>query len=197
MKNKLVVILGFPGTGKQKIVRYLSKEHSLKHIRTYTTKPPTRVDYRDYHFLSNDEFTRRLDDNEFVMIRTVRIPDQGEYIYKEHKYAVSKKDLEIGGCIILNWDGYTDLLSVKQDVVALLLEKDLDEFPRNKNTNKSEVEDVSALNLFNKFSFEENKILTDDTFIDKMAKEFRIYKIDASLPENELHNLVDLVIKEN
>lgn len=123
MPNTLYVLLGFPGTGKTELCQYLEDEHGVERIKTCTSKPPTRWDYDKYRFMSPEEFNRREKSNELKLVRTVAFPDTGDYVYKVHKYGTNSSDIEKGGSIILNWDGYTDILSERQeDVVAILLD---------------------------------------------------------------------------
>lgn len=198
MNDKIIVILGYPGIGKHKLSKYLTKHWGIPHIKSYTTKPPTRWDYWKYHFIDDEEFNRRELEGELSLLRIIKIPSDDEYLYRDHKFAVAKDDLAGGGSIILNWDGYADLLSLKQDdVIAFLLEAEEDNVLSLVENDLDTLASQLSAEVRTRLALEENIQFSDRKFIDKMAKQFKIYKIDADFPEEDFHDYVEVILKEN
>ena len=69
MKNILMVVSGPSGVGKGTIVKTLLKRRSdLVESVSCTTRAPREgeVDGREYHFLSKEEFARRVEEGDFL-----------------------------------------------------------------------------------------------------------------------------------
>ncbi|NPV08011.1 MAG: guanylate kinase [Anaerolineae bacterium] len=65
----VVVVSGPSGAGKDAVIRELrSLDGSIHFVVTATSRPPRvdEVDGRDYHFLTREEFERRLERGEFL-----------------------------------------------------------------------------------------------------------------------------------
>ena len=70
---KVFVITGPSGVGKGTLIReLLQRVPDLELSVSATTRPPREgeVDGRDYHFLSSDEFDRRIDEEDFLEFAT-------------------------------------------------------------------------------------------------------------------------------
>ena len=67
-RGKLVVISGPSGAGKTSVCRALKQPPEVEFSVSATTRSPRRgeVDGSDYHFLSRDDFQRRLGENQFL-----------------------------------------------------------------------------------------------------------------------------------
>ena len=68
-KGKLIVISAPSGSGKSTVIRRLMQEGiPLEFSVSATSRPPREgeVDGRDYHFISEDEFRKRIDAGEFI-----------------------------------------------------------------------------------------------------------------------------------
>ena len=64
----LLVVSGPSGSGKTTLCRHLADGGEARYSISCTTRPPRpgEVDGRDYHFLSRDEFERRLATGDFL-----------------------------------------------------------------------------------------------------------------------------------
>ena len=69
-RGKLVVISGPSGAGKTSVCRALKQHPDVEFSVSATTRAPRRgeVDGVDYHFLSRDDFQRRLGENQFLLL---------------------------------------------------------------------------------------------------------------------------------
>lgn len=69
-KRGLVFVISAPaGTGKTTLVRMLKEEfHNVVGSISYTTRQPrvNEVAGRDYHFITTEEFEKKIQDNEFL-----------------------------------------------------------------------------------------------------------------------------------
>jgi guanylate kinase len=64
----LVVISSPSGAGKTTLARKLAQQHNLHFSVSYTTRPPRpgEKDGQDYHFVSNDQFSGMIEQQEFA-----------------------------------------------------------------------------------------------------------------------------------
>lgn len=69
----LIVISSPSGAGKTTLARKLAEQHNLHFSVSYTTRPPRpgETDGQDYHFVSNEEFSRKIEAQEFAEWATV------------------------------------------------------------------------------------------------------------------------------
>ena len=88
MKRKVIIFSAPSGSGKSTVVNHLlSKCPQLELSISATSRPPrgTEKDGVEYYFLSNEEFERRIANNEFV---------EYEQVYKGRYYGTLKAELE-------------------------------------------------------------------------------------------------------
>lgn len=103
----LVVLVGPICSGKTTVAKYLEKTKRFQRVITYTTRPPRKgeVNGVDYHFISEKEFERMIENNELL--------EYMEYnaVFGHCYYgsAVKEEDLEGRKVIVLNPDGATAL----------------------------------------------------------------------------------------
>mgnify|MGYP000972493699 FL=1 len=88
MQGKLLLFCGPSGSGKTTIVRHLlDTDPRLAFSISATTRPKreTETDGVDYHFISVDEFKRRIDAGEFV---------EWEEVYKDRFYGTLRSEVD-------------------------------------------------------------------------------------------------------
>ncbi len=89
LKDKIVCIVSGPsGTGKDSIINAFDEKYKFfSKVVTCTTRPPRpgEVNGVNYHFLSNDEFQKGIENDEFL-----------EYVnvYADKFYGTRKKDVD-------------------------------------------------------------------------------------------------------
>lgn len=86
--GKLLLFCGPSGSGKTTLVHHLLKIHPrLKFSVSATTRPMRETEKNgvDYHFLSVDEFKKKIEANEFV---------EWEEVYKDRFYGTLKSEIE-------------------------------------------------------------------------------------------------------
>lgn len=64
----IIVLVGKTASGKTTVANELCKNHYYKRIITYTTRPmrENEVQDVDYHFISDEQFNRMVENNEFT-----------------------------------------------------------------------------------------------------------------------------------
>jgi guanylate kinase len=86
--SKCILFCGPSGSGKTTLVHYLLKTYPQLTFSVSATTRPKRVneaDGVDYHFLSVDEFKKRIAQNEFL---------EWEEVYKDRFYGTLKSEVE-------------------------------------------------------------------------------------------------------
>ncbi|HKJ43188.1 MAG TPA: guanylate kinase [Sunxiuqinia sp.] len=87
-KGKLIIFSAPSGAGKTTVVRHLLKQNfGLEFSISATSRPPrhTETDGKDYYFLSNDEFQKKIDNDEFL---------EWEEVYAGTRYGTLKAEIE-------------------------------------------------------------------------------------------------------
>lgn len=90
MESGKAIIFSAPsGSGKTTIVHHLIKTFPFLAFSVSATTRPRRgereTEGKDYYFLSQDEFRRRIDNDEFI---------EWEEVYKGHYYGTLKSEIE-------------------------------------------------------------------------------------------------------
>ena len=100
--EKLLIVTAPSGAGKTTIVRYLlSKFAQLEFSVSATTRPKRdgEIDGKDYYFLSEKEFKRRIEAKEFA---------EWEEVYKGRYYGTLNTEIErkwaAGKCVVFDID---------------------------------------------------------------------------------------------
>lgn len=99
--NRKIIIVGAGGSGKDYLKNALCERYGLKPSVGYTTRPmrPGDINGIDYHFVSDDEFNKMIESDEFMQWQE----------FNGWKYGTSKSDYLDSDVLIMNVDGL-DLL---------------------------------------------------------------------------------------
>lgn len=190
----LIVILGIGGSGKSALATDLSNAYFTPRIRTYTTKPPSKWDAEKYRFISTEVFEFKRKRGDLTLVKKVTVPSNDDvYVSKYHYYGTDDSIIHKGGIIVLDWEGYIDLLSMRQsNMVAFILEIDINTAYRRK-LSSSPIDIDARDNYFKRLT--EEKELLNPVLIDNLALDFKIYKIDAKSGRDKVFREVDSVLK--
>ena len=69
MKNDIIAIIGPSGSGKDTIMKkVIEKTNKVKRIVSYTTRPKREheIDGEDYHFITQEQFLKYIEEDKFV-----------------------------------------------------------------------------------------------------------------------------------
>lgn len=114
---KVFVLLGKAGAGKTLVATRLSQKLGIRKIKNTTTRPRRSELDREYNFTTNDSFTK--DDGRYIAVRRYKtlIEDRPKY----HYYGVDRLEIEKGGLLITDFEGFKELLERNLDVVGIYL----------------------------------------------------------------------------
>ncbi|MFM2206356.1 MAG: hypothetical protein RL213_331 [Bacteroidota bacterium] len=181
MHGKLLLFCGPSGSGKTTIVHHLLKKDTRLAFSVSATTRPIRANEKDgvdYHFLTVDEFVRRIRNDEFVEWEEV-YPDrfygtlkmEVERIWSEGQIAVFDVDVE-GGLKIKEIYG-DRLLSV------FVMPPSVDELRRRLHTRNSETAEsymarINKAELELTYAFRFDKTVVNDTLEHALEEAERI-----------------------
>jgi guanylate kinase len=99
-RGRIILISGPSGVGKSTVCAELLRHASFEQVITCTTRPPRsgEVDGKHYHFLTREEFERRIADAGFLEHATVH-----GHLYGTPRESV-EKSLSEGKNVLLNID---------------------------------------------------------------------------------------------
>lgn len=78
----LLVLTGKSGSGKDTVAKELARKHGFNRIVTTTSRPMRKGEKQDidYHFITKEEFLKKIDDNHFIEYRSYNT-SSGEWYY--------------------------------------------------------------------------------------------------------------------
>lgn len=138
-----LILIGKSASGKTTIRDILTMKHGFHSIVTYTTRPMRKGEISDvtYHYISNEEFLKKIDEDFFVEWEKYRV---GESVWYYGTAKEDIKDADEKSVIILTPDGVRDILkydSIKPVVIYLYSNIDTIKkrlLKRNDNNDKAE-----------------------------------------------------------
>ncbi len=141
-KGKLFVLSAPSGGGKSTIVRRLLKEmENMEYSISVTTRPKRKgeINGKDYYFVSEREFKKMIENNEFLEYAVVH-----NHYYGTKKSIIEEK-LKAGKSILLDIDvqGAINIKKLMPDAVLIFIDipslKELEKRLRNRGTDSEEV----------------------------------------------------------
>lgn len=126
MTNKLFVLIGKSGSGKDTVLEQLIHNYGYKKVISYTTRPMRdgEMDGINYHFVSDKVFKSMIETGEAIEYNTFET-SQGYCYYGTHKDIL--KDLENSNLICIKEPkGTQQLINVlgSKNVIPIVLERD-------------------------------------------------------------------------
>lgn len=95
IKNKIIVLCGFSGCGKDTILNNLTATLNINPLVSHTTRPirKNETNGKDYHFISKDEFLQMKNNNDFIETREYHtlLNNVSDVWY----YGLSKKSIDL------------------------------------------------------------------------------------------------------
>lgn len=170
-KNKPVyVIFGMTGAGKSAVSDIISRKLKMNRLKNTTTRPQRGPEDVEYNFSTEDSFTR--DTGRYIAVR--RYLTLIEDIEKYHYYGVDKIELEKGGLLITDFDGFKELLERDLNVIGIYLYADTEtRLERAKKRDGFKLEEFERRNIDDLTKFNLKDIIT-------LGKSNQIYIIDNS-----------------
>ncbi len=116
----MLVLVGPSASGKTQVVQLLIKNYGMKKMVTYTTRPKRvgEVEGIDYHFLTKEEFQKRILDNFFLE----------HVIYNGNFYGTSKSSITDDKVVILEPVGLKHYIELVRDKITIIYLKSDEKF---------------------------------------------------------------------
>ncbi len=141
MKGKLIVVSGPSGAGKSTVTKIARDKLHIPLTKSATTRKPRQdeTDGKDYYFLTEEEFMKRVNNDEFFEWAKVH-----DNYYGTLKSEVEKKREE-GNTVLLEIDVQGGLIVKKKDPSAVLVffkapdDKELEGRLRNRGSDSEEI----------------------------------------------------------
>lgn len=106
----LLVLLGKTCSGKTTIAKELEMKHGFHRIITTTSRPIRKGEKQDidYHFITEDEFLKKINEDYFVEYKSYNTTS-GTWYYGTSRYSLADLDNEKKYVIVLTPDGYRNI----------------------------------------------------------------------------------------
>ena len=142
LKEGLIFIVSAPaGTGKTTLVRMLCDEFDcVQESVSFTTRPAraNEVQGRDYHFISESEFERRIAENDFLEYARVFDCYYGTSRSLVEETRLSGKHV----ILVIDTQGALQLMKTLQAVFIFLIPPSISELRRRLESRKSESQEA-------------------------------------------------------
>lgn len=146
MKGLVFVISAPAGTGKTTLVKMLKDEfHNVVESVSFTTRPPRANEMvgRDYHFITEPEFEKKIQEGEFLEYAKVF-----HYHYGTSKKVVeSQREKGRHVVLVIDTQGAMQLMSKLDAIYIFISPPSLEELRARLYKRKSEEEDVIETRL--------------------------------------------------
>jgi len=125
MSDKIYVLAGFSGTGKDTIADILKEKYNFNFITSHTTRPMREgeTEGKPYWFITNEKFHEMNSNNEFIEYRSYNTKVNGkEDVWY---YAAAKNEVKDGlkYVVVLDMLGLTEFKEVFGDrVIGIFIE---------------------------------------------------------------------------
>ena len=128
-KNKVLILTGYQGCGKDSVLNELVKKHNYNSFVSHTTRPmrPNEIEGKEYFFIDREDFLNKATNGYFVETRHYFTTVNGKrdiWRYGLSKHQVNKRDKP---CVcILDKLGTIEISEYlgKDNVVLIYLEVD-------------------------------------------------------------------------
>ena len=131
----MIVLVGASASGKTEIAKLIIKKYGFEKMVTTTTRPMRvgEVNDVDYHFITKEEFLRRLDNNEFLETAN----------YNDNYYGTNRKDVGANKVVIVEIEGANRLYrELKDSIMIFYLEATEEERIRRMEKRCDKKEDI-------------------------------------------------------
>ena len=179
--NNIIAILGQTGSGKSTLSKLLAKRLGYKRILEYTTRPMRdgEVNHMEYHFISNEEFLKFIEQDAFVSYKYF------DTIYGRWYYGSIEKDYAENGVIVIN-PGALKLLNergIKSTSIYIKLD---DEVILGRLSGRGD--DVHEV---------QRRLDTDRPLFDELPEYVNIIVDGTHTPEQLVEEIISLIKEEN
>lgn len=159
----MIILVGASATGKSEICKEIIKKFGFEKMVTTTSRPMRvgEIQDADYHFITNEEFERRIQNNEFL-----------EYVnYSSYYYGTNKKDCGENKVLIVEPNGANALYDYLKDNCAIfyLITSEEERIKRMHQRGDDEANITKRINN-DKVVFQSSKLTHIDFYIEAENK---------------------------
>ncbi|MCF7844154.1 guanylate kinase [Candidatus Gracilibacteria bacterium] len=153
--GKLFIVSAPSGSGKTCLVKDIleecGKKNSIKRAVTYTTRPPREgeIDGEHYHFISTDEFKKKIDENYFLEWSTWY-----DYFYGSPASLLERIQEGISFVAILDRSGAKDVFAVYPHTYLIWIEPPSLEILKERLIKRGKDSEATIENRLRKASIE-------------------------------------------
>ena len=125
--------------GKDSIVKAIQEQHNFNKVVTYTTrdKRPNETNGIDYHFITQEEFDKKVEEGFFAEFREYNT------VNGVWKYGSAKESYNGDGVIILSPSGVKAVLEKLHNITVVLIDAD-DEVIKERQRQRGDSEQEAA-----------------------------------------------------
>lgn len=131
----MIILVGASASGKTELSNLLIKKYNMKRMVTYTTRKMriNEIDKVSYNFVSEEEFKKLIDNDEFVE----------SVIYNGNYYGTRKSDVSFEKIVILEPKGFLKFKEkMPNEIVSFYLNVDEDIRIERMRLRKDKEEDI-------------------------------------------------------
>ncbi len=157
----MLVVIGPSASGKTQIVNQLIKNYHMQKMVTYTTRKMriNEIDGVDYHFISQDDFINKINNNFFL-----------EYVfYNNSYYGTAKNELTKNKVVIVEKEGLKAYIKHAKDKIKIVYVQCSKPIRRLRMIERHD--DEASIKA---------RLLNDDLLFDQEVKKLADYIIDTS-----------------
>lgn len=110
--NYIIAVTGKSSAGKDSIARVLANQHGYKYVVSTTTRPKrsNETDHIDYHFISDEEFQKLVDNDSLIEYRYYDTIEDGKKA--RWHYGIEREEIDLNKhqyCCVVDLVGLEDL----------------------------------------------------------------------------------------
>lgn len=133
MVNQMLILVGPSASGKTEVVKLLISKYGMKKLVTYTSRSMRigEVNHVDYHFLSRDEFEKKIKEGFFL-----------EHVeYNGNYYGTSFEGLDPDKVVILEPSGLKHYLKEAKELIKICYINCSKEIRKERMIKRGDLED--------------------------------------------------------
>lgn len=182
-ENYIIAITGKTASGKSSIERALEKVYGYKRVISTTTRPMRNGEKQDvdYHFVTDEEFKKLLDNNELIEYRYYDAIENGKT--KRWYYGITKDEIDLNKHSVVVSVDLKGLQDLKKHFGNKVISFYID-VPEEKRKLRAIARDIN---------FEEQEFIRRCKDDDIKFKDVK-YKVDKIIPNDDFNKCIEQII---
>ena len=166
----MIIIIGASASGKTEISKILQKKYNYNKCITTTTRPMRDNERNgvDYHFITKEEFIKKLKDKEFVE----------HSLYNDNYYGLNKHDVINNGLVIVDPRGANELIKILKKEVFIVFVETSEKIRKSRMENRGDdIDSIKQRLKVDRKVFKKRKLkkvdfvlINEDQSLDELAE---------------------------